>query len=151
MSIGDLFRRDVVTCKRETPVDAVAALMRDQHVGDLIVVEADGQGERPVGIITDRDLVLEVLAPQVDTQAVTAGDIMSWELVQANVNDGVEEVIAVMCANGVRRLPITDEKGLLVGIVSVDDLIGWLAVSLQSLSRLTARERDIERERRKQA
>jgi CBS domain-containing protein len=151
MSIGDLFRRGVVTCKRETPVDAVAALMRDQHVGDLIVVEADGQGERPVGIITDRDLVLEVLAPQVDTQAVTAGDIMSWELVQANVNDGVEEVIAVMCANGVRRLPITDEKGLLVGIVSVDDLIGWLAVSLQSLSRLTARERDIERERRKQA
>ncbi|MDH3713598.1 MAG: CBS domain-containing protein [Gammaproteobacteria bacterium] len=151
MSIGDLFRRDVVTCTRETPADEVAALMRSGHVGDLIVVDADDQGERPVGIITDRDLVLEVLAPQVDAQAVTAADIMSWELVKANVDDGVEEVIAVMCANGVRRLPIADEKGMLVGIVTVDDLIGWLAVSLKSLSRLTAREYDIERERRKQA
>jgi CBS-domain-containing membrane protein len=76
---------------------------------------------------------------------------MSWELVRASVDDGIEEVIAVMCANGVRRLPITDEKGMLVGIVTVDDLIGWLSVSLQSLSRLTARAQDIERERRTRA
>lgn len=151
MSIGDLYRRDVVTCTRDTPVEEAAALMRNRHVGDLIVVDADDQGERPVGIVTDRDLVLEVLAPQVDTQAITAGDVMSWELVQASVNDGIEEVIAAMCANGVRRLPITDETGMLVGIVTVDDLIGWLAVSLQSLSRLTAREQKIERERRTRA
>ncbi|MDH3450907.1 MAG: CBS domain-containing protein, partial [Gammaproteobacteria bacterium] len=128
-----------------------AALMREHHVGDLVVVEEQADGKRPVGIVTDRDLVLEVLAAQVDMQTVTAGDIMSWELVHASATDGIQEVIDIMRTNGVRRLPLTDAKGLLFGIVTVDDIIAWLADSLQGLGTIIARERDIERARRTRA
>ena len=151
MAIGDLCRRNVTTCNKDMSVADVAALMREHHVGDLVVVEEQADGKRPVGIVTDRDLVLEVLAAQVDMQTVTAGDIMSWELVHASATDGIQEVIDIMRTNGVRRLPLTDAKGLLFGIVTVDDIIAWLADSLQGLGTIIARERDIERARRTRA
>ena len=72
MTIGDLCRRDVATCNKDTPVTELAALMREYHVGDLIVVDEQAGSQRPLGIVTDRDLVIEVLAKDVDMQSITA-------------------------------------------------------------------------------
>ena len=151
MAIGDMCRREVATCEKDTPVLEVAALMREHHVGDLVVVDEQAGGKRPLGIVTDRDLVVEVLAKDVDVQAVTAGDIMSWELVHASKDAEVQDVIGIMRENGVRRLPLVDANGMLYGIVTVDDVIAWLADSLQGLGRTIAREQDVELARRTRA
>ncbi len=151
MTIGDLCRRDVATCNKDTPVTELAALMREYHVGDLVVVDEQADGQRPLGIVTDRDLVIEVLAKDVDMQSITAGDIMSWELVHAAMDDDIEDVIVKMRNNGVRRLPLINADGKLCGIVTVDDLIAWLAESLQGLGKTIAREHDVELARRSRA
>lgn len=129
----------------------LAGLMREHHVGDLIVVDEQAGGQRPLGIVTDRDLVVEVLAKDVDMHSVTAADIMSWELVHAAMDDDVQDVIGMMRDNGVRRLPLTDAEGKLCGIVTVDDLIAWLADSLQGLGKTITREHDVELARRSRA
>ncbi len=151
MLISDISRSDVVTCERDTSVHGVAALMREHHVGDVVVVEVEGGRKRPVGIVTDRDLVIELLATQVDPGSVSAGDVMSWELVQARADDDISAAIDAMRAAGVRRMPVVDGEGALVGIVTVDDLIDWLAGSLNDLGRVIVRELDVEQRRRERA
>ena len=148
MVIGDISQRDLVTCERDSSVQEVAALMRLQHVGDVVIVETENGVKRPIGIVTDRDLVIELLATEVDTSSVCAGDVMSQQLVQVNVDDDIPAAIDAMRDAGVRRMPVVDTHGALVGIVTVDDLIGWLAGVLKNLGRLIVHERDVELERR---
>lgn len=140
MPVKDVCVRSVVHVTRETTINDAAHLMRQHHVGDLVVVDQDHDMLRPVGIITDRDIVLSVVAPKLDASVITVGDIMGEELVTCREEMRVSDCIHRMRSKGVRRMPIVNERGDLVGIVSVDDLIEMIAEDLNELARLIARE-----------
>lgn len=129
MTIHTVARQDVVTIEPATPVSDIADLMARERVGSAIVVDA-GQ---PVGIVTDRDLAIDVLGVGADPTETTAMDVMQDVLVTATADMGVFEAINEMAREGVRRLPLTSD-GELVGIVTLDDLVVLLAGELVNLA-----------------
>jgi len=149
MAIGELCNREVIVVDRGASIREAARLMRDYHVGDLIVVEPRDELRVPVGVLTDRDLVVEVLAGDVGLEAVTVGDVMSTTLISAGENEDLLDVIGRMCAAGVRRIPIVNAQGGLEGILAVDDVLELLAEQTSALARLTrtGQQRESERSR----
>ena len=144
MPIGEICNREVVIVQRDTTVQEAAQLMRQHHVGALVVVEEVSGKRKPAGLVTDRDLVVEVLATQLDAEVITVGDIMLPELGSVPENSGVFETIQFMRAKAVRRLPVVDGQGVLVGIVALDDLLSLLAEELSELAALVSREQEKE-------
>ncbi len=144
MPISEICNREAVVVQRNETTLEAAKLMRRHHVGDVVVVEEVGGVRVPVGIVTDRDLVVEIVAPELDQAAITVGDIMAPDLVTVKENTGVFEAIQYMRANGVRRLPVVYENGGLAGILTLDDLLEILAEELQALARLVRQEQNKE-------
>jgi CBS domain-containing protein len=140
MPIGEVCNREVVIVQPGETVLEAAQLMRRHHVGDVVVVEERGGRRVPVGIVTDRDLVLEVMAPQIDPATVTVKDILTTDLVTIKKDAGLFEAIEYMHAKGVRRLPVVDDNGALIGILTLDDLIELLADEMTALARLVKHE-----------
>lgn len=134
MKVGDICNREVVFVNREVTVHAACKLMRHYHVGSLVVVDEVGGKRVPVGMLTDRDIVIEVNAMDLDAKVITAGDIMSPDLITAPETQPILDGIEAMRSNGVRRLPIVDDQNLLVGIVSIDDLLPLLAKHLAGIA-----------------
>ena len=148
MTIGAMRTREVVTAGRETSTAEAARLMRNAHVGDVVVVdELDGR-RIPRGIVTDRDIVVSVVAKGLDPETISVGEIMAPGLAVGRQRDGVAHSIDVMREKGIRRLPIVDSQGGLVGIVSIDDLFAFLAMEIASLAGVSGRERHVEAELR---
>ena len=139
MAIRQFSTRDVITAPRETSVLETARLMRKHHAGAIVITDEKGGRCVPVGIVTDRDIVLEVLAPDLDAASLSAGDIMTPDLVTVKESEGVFRTIELMRAKGARRAPLVDSEGALAGIVSVDDLIDLLADELSALAKLISR------------
>lgn len=149
MTIGEICNREVVFVNRDVTVNAACKLMRHYHVGSLVVVD-EAEGKRvPVGILTDRDIVVEIDAMDLDAKVITAGDIMSSELVTVPENHGVLETIEIMRFKGLRRVPIVDADGRLIGIVTIDDLLEVLAEELTDIARIVSREQLHEQQARK--
>ena len=148
MAIGEICSRDVVFAVKGTSVRAAAQLMREFHVGTLVVVD-ERDGRVPAGIITDRDVAVAVVAKGLDPDQLCVEDVMGPDLVSAKQTDGVSQTIELMHAKGVRRLPVVDERGALVGIVSADDFVDLLAEELTALARMIAREQRREAQVRK--
>ena len=149
MTIGKVCNREVVFIHAQASVPEAARLMREYHVGDLVVTKEKTGKRVPVGIVTDRDIVLEVIAEGVGMDDVSVGDIMSDNLVTARESDGLLETIKVMRAKGIRRLPVVNDDNELVGILSVDDLIDLFSEQIVDLARLIAREQSREKAGRK--
>lgn len=149
MTVGKICNREVVFIHKEASIPEAARLMREYHVGDLVVVREKTGKRVPVGIVTDRDIVLEVIAEGVGMDDVNVGDIMSDKLVTARESDGLLETIKVMRAKGIRRLPVVNDDNELVGILSVDDLIDLFSEQIVDLARLIAREQGREKTGRK--
>jgi CBS-domain-containing membrane protein len=140
MNAGEICNREVVVTYRDTSLLEAAKLMHDYHVGSLVVV-ADRQSERvPVGILTDRDLTLAVIAKVADPRSSEIGDVMNADLVTVREEDSVTEVLRLMRERGVRRLPVLTAGGALAGIVTIDDLLDIVAEQLQELVRAVERE-----------
>lgn len=148
MKAGELCNRDVVTATRETSILDAARLMRDLHVGSLVIVETRGDNVEPVGIVTDRDIVLEVIAEGVALDAVTAGDIMTFALLKVAEDESVFDTAQRMRARGVRRVPVVTAAGALAGIIALDDILQLLSEELSLLSKLTMRESEQEEKKR---
>ena len=140
MPISEICNREVIIVQRETTVHEAAKLMRQHHVGSVVVVEERKGVRVPVGIVTDRDLVVEVMAPDLVQMVITVGDIMGAKLVTVQDGMGIYESIRYMRVEGVRRLPVVDSKGGLIGILALDDLLELLAEELLELSRLVKHE-----------
>jgi len=140
MPIADVCVRDVVVASRETTVRKAARLMVENHVGNVVVIEEIGGRKIPVGIITDRDIVRNVVAEGLDADAFTLGDLGARELVTTGQDQGIYECMQQMRINGIRRMPVVDRKGGLVGIISLDDLIQLLADEMSELAKLIVRE-----------
>ncbi|NBR28300.1 MAG: CBS domain-containing protein [Betaproteobacteria bacterium] len=129
-TIGMICERNVICAGADTTVQNAAKLMREYHVGSLVVVDVAAGGRRPVGIVTDRDIVVEVSALDLDPKVLTVGDIASPRLVTVFEGEGLQETLAIMCGECVRRLPVVDDDGNLAGILSYDDLLTTLTRQL---------------------
>ena len=140
MSIGEVCNREVVIATPEESILDTARLMRDHHVGDVVVVENRLGATVPVGILSDRDIIVEVLAKEVPLGAVNVGDVMSSGLLVANEKDPILDTIKRMRARGVRRVPVVDDNGALVGILAFDDLVDLIAEQLSDLVGLLSSE-----------
>jgi CBS domain-containing protein len=136
MAIGEFCSRDVVIADEATEVTEAARLMRQHHVGNLVVCERRAGLNHPVGIVTDRDLVVEVMAEGVSAADVTVGDVMSRDIRTALEGDDVWDVLQRMRDHGVRRMPVVDGQGALVGLVTLDDLLELCGEALVNMSRL---------------
>lgn len=135
MSIGDLCRRVVVTIQQQATAEDAARLMRSSHIGDLVVVDA-ADTRVPVGMITDRDIVVAIVAEGLAPAQTTVGSVMSTPVLTLREDDGFLEALDKMSARGVRRAPVTDRQGRLRGLISVDDLVPLLARELAKVGAL---------------
>ncbi len=149
MTVGAICNREVITVQRDATVLHAAKLMRQYHVGDVVVIENRKDKAVPIGIVTDRDVVVEVIATELDSTVITVGDIMVISLAVVKSSTGVLEAIQQMTSKGVRRLPVVDESGSLMGIITLDDLLLLLAKEFGALSKLVAKEQKNESTKRR--
>jgi len=148
MRVGELCNREVVIADRSMSVPEGARLMRQHHVGDLVIIEEHGERCFPVGIVTDRDLVVEVLANNLAPETLSLGDIMTFDLITAREDDDPLDIIKRMRDKGIRRMPVVTESGCLVGILTMDDVLDLIAEQLADLVILVGREqrREVDRQ-----
>lgn len=139
MTIGTICNREVITVQRDATVLHAAVLMRQYHVGDVVVIENRKNKTVPIGIVTDRDIVVELVATELDCNVITVGDIIITKLIVVKDSAGVFEAIQLMVNKGVRRLPVVDDDGGLVGIITLDDLLLLLSKELATLTKLAAK------------
>ena len=149
MQVGVCCNREVVIIDRAASVVDAACLMRLHHVGDLVVVEQKDGGNIPVALVTDRDIVIETIAEGIgDLDKLAAVDLADRELVTIQEDASVFEAIARMRSHVIRRMPVVDGAGRLVGILTFDDLIDLLVEQLGNLSTISIRQQRKEAERR---
>ena len=144
MSVGSICTRQVFSVDADVDATQAAKAMRDYHVGFLVVTtRKDGQ-QVPVGVLTDRDLVLEVLAMDVNPHEVTARDLMAGRPLMVREDAPLHETLLQMRATGVRRVPIQDSRGQLVGVLSLDDVVSYLNGLVQDVAGAIDREQSVE-------
>jgi CBS domain-containing protein len=141
---GEICSRSVIFVARDAAVELAAQLMRRHHVGTVVVVDDTNGARVPVGIVTDRDIVVEVNAAGLDQNVITVGDIMAPELVTVREGDDLLHTLGVMRYKGLRRLPVVDDSGTLVGIVSMDDVLEVFSEQMAEMARALRREREHE-------
>ena len=135
MSVGSMCTRRVFSVDGATDAARAAVAMRDYHVGFLVVTKKQKNGvDAPIGVITDRDLVLEVMAQSVDPTSVSVQDIMTTNPLVAHEDAPIHDTILHMRAAGVRRVPVQDAHGKLVGVLSFDDVVGFLNGLLRDMA-----------------
>lgn len=141
MNAGDICKRDVIVAYRDMPLAEAARLMRERHVGSLVVV-VDRASERvPVGILTDRDITVAVVAKALDPRTLKVSDVMTSGVFAVREQDGPAEALRAMRENGVRRVPVVTHSGALAGILAIDDLLELMSDELIDFVRTFARER----------
>lgn len=131
MNMGEICNRVVVFATEDMSLKEAAKLMRDKHVGSIVVVREAQHGRIVIGMVTDRDIAVVAMAREFDPQTLRVGDIMSSEPVTAREQDTVSDVLALMRQRGVRRVPVTTDEGVLIGIVTLDDLLEIVAEEMQ--------------------
>ena len=147
-TLRDFATAVVAVVEPDTTAVVAAQLMRQHHIGAVVVVDA-AEKSRPVGIVTDRDLVLGLMAEGLDPALFTTGDIMSVNLVLARPEMDTFDAVRLMKENQVRRLIVVDEQERLVGILSMEDLLEPMTRELAALAAGVASARDREIRQRK--
>jgi CBS domain-containing protein len=149
MPISECCNKRVVSCTADATLPEVAALMRKHHVGDVVVVENKDGGQVPVGIVTDRDIVIEAIALDLDAEVFTAGDMMTTPVLSVREDEGFVETLRLMRHHRVRRMPVVTASDSLYGIVTADDIINLLALELSLMTGAIAQQPTRERKLRK--
>ena len=140
MSAGEYCNREVIIVEPTISVTEAAELMRHHHVGDLVVIEKEGEEAIPIGIITDRDIVIEVMAQKLDPDSLIVKDIMSTDPVSVPVTTSLLDTLELMKQRGVRRVLVVADDGSLQGLLSADDAIELIAEQMNDLTQLVDRE-----------
>ncbi len=146
MNIGDICKRNVVTIGERDELIRAAELMREKHIGFLVVVKPNlGEGtSAPIGVVTDRDIVVAVIARGADPRTLRVGDVMTRQPVVGEQEKPVSSALREMRRIGVRRLPVVDRAGTLVGVLSVDDVVDALASELWDVASSIRQEMRVE-------
>jgi CBS domain-containing protein len=135
LDAGAICRRDVITIQDSQPITAAARLMRDQHVGFLVVTEppTSAGARKVVGVLTDRDIVVAVVAREADLRALTVGDVMTRSPLLIGESHSLDALLCLMRDAGVRRVPIVGQEGELLGVLSLDDVLERMAEQLTNI------------------
>jgi CBS domain-containing protein len=149
MILKEFCTPDVVCCGPATTVQMAAVLMRQRHTGDLVIVDDIEQDKVPLGILTDRDIVVEVLAQDLDPAMTTVRSILRTPVVIAHEDEDVSEALERMRVHGVRRLPVVASSGKLMGIVTLDDILKLICTDIGTLVDIVAREQGREHRSRR--
>jgi CBS domain-containing protein len=149
MDLKKIGNRRVISVLAETSLEDASRLMRENHVGDVVVIEPRGDRRVPIGMLTDRDIVLATIAIGAPVAALAAGDIMSSEVVMMPEDGSLSSAITLMKERGVRRIPLVGEGKDLRGILALEDVMSFLARELTALAEVSAREKEIETQRRR--
>lgn len=144
MNAGSVCKRGVVTVTPTDDLIAAAHVMREKHVGYLIVSEAS-QHRKVIGVLTDRDIVVAVLAQEVDASALKVGDVMTRDPLVIDEAQSIEAVLRHMREAGVRRVPVVDRSGALTGVLSIDDVLERIAEQLINIAGSIRNEQRMER------
>lgn len=146
MKVGDICTRTVVTVREFDDLTAAAQLMRQEHIGYLIVIEPNvGTNTAvPVGVVTDRDIVVAVVARETDPRTLKVGDVMTRQPVLVEEDSSVPAALYHMREIGVRRLPVVGRGGVLSGVLSLDDVLEALAEELTDVASSIRRELKVE-------
>jgi CBS domain-containing protein len=147
MLLNSFCMLDVVCCTPRTTALEAAYLMRSRHVGDLVVVEDDEVQKEPLGVITDRDIVVEVLAKGLDPATTLVGSVMKTPVVIAHEDEDSALTLERMRTHGVRRIPVVGRQGTLVGVVTADDMLRRLAADAGLLTEIVSRQQSLEERR----
>lgn len=148
MEIDRICNNEVITATKDTSVFECAQLMREHHIGDVIITEETSEGRTPKGILTDRDIVVSLVAEgATDLRETPAKEAMTETIIVAKQKDDVYEVLQNMEVNGIRRVPIVDDDNSVTGILSFDDLVGFFSDEFSRLADLLNREIETETER----
>jgi len=133
--IGHLCQRQVVSIDQGQDIVAAARLMREKHVGCLIVTAPRPDCDAPgvVGVLTDRDIVVSVIARGAEPQMLKVGDVMTRNPLLAGEESSLDATLAFMGAAGVRRVPVLGKQGELVGVLSLDDVLARMARQLDDI------------------
>lgn len=145
MNVGQICRRGVVTTYRGVVLSEAARQMREHHVGSIVVVEETDLGPIPAGMLTDRDIVVAVVAKDLDARTIAVGEVMSTEPATIDEQASVTDALREMRRRGVRRVPVVDANGALVGIISTDDLLEVIAEEIGGLREAIQSEQSRER------
>ena len=148
MAVGDVCSRDVVIVFRKDTVADACRLMRERHIGSLVVVD-DGRRNAPIGMFTDRDVAIGVVALGLDPETTLVEAAMRPGVATISQNDAVHDAVALMRDQGVRRLPVVDASGRLAGVLAADDLLDLLAGEISDLAVMVSR--GMTREQRERA
>ncbi len=140
MTVGKFCTREVVIATKDASIVEVAQLMRKHNVGDIVIVKSIADQNEPLGIITDRDIVVELLATEVKLDTVSVGDVMSFDLITVRENDSVWDTMQLMRSKGIRRIPVVNEQGGLEGILTSDDMLELLADELIMIANIPFRK-----------
>jgi len=135
MSIRDLCECYVLTTSKDTSIYEAAQLMKKNNVGNVVVVDKENSN-KPVGILTDRDIVIKIVADDGDARKISVGDAMTENLLVLRSFQGLNDALNMMCAKGVRRAPIVDSENNIVGIATADDLLILIAKEINKLAYL---------------
>jgi CBS domain-containing protein len=130
MHAKDVMKTEVVTITPSTPISEAALSMREEDIGALVVVNDRGN---PIGILTDRDIVVSVVADSKNPVESSVEDVMTKQLISVQEDASIFEILKILAKNNIRRVPVM-RKGKLVGIVSVDDLIVVITTELSNLA-----------------
>jgi CBS domain-containing protein len=133
MDIASICQRRVITIEADASLKEAATCMRENHVGALVVIDAVEAG-RVAGVVTDRDLAIEVLAGEVDAARIQIGQLVNGSLLSVAGSASIQDAVAAMEEGGVRRLLVTDDEGRVIGFLSVDDLLDAVASELSGLA-----------------
>jgi predicted transcriptional regulator len=144
MSISDYCAKQVFSVEKSASLQQAAQLMKKHHVGALVVMEADGK-KKPVGVLTDRDIVLTLVADN-RSPATLVKEIMSNQVIKVSKDANTQDVIHEMEKQGVRRVVLVDSADQICGVVSSDDLLQYLAKEINGLGNLI--DRQLENEKR---
>jgi len=140
MIVSEVFTSAVVRASRSTTLQEAAKLMRKQHVGALVVTDEGLERDRPLGIVTDRDIVIKAVAEGLPVQRATVGDIMTQALATVLRTDTLTQALELMRTRGVRRLAVAEANGELAGIVSMDDIVDRLAGEIGAMHGILGNE-----------
>ena len=139
MLLKEICTPEVICCAPQTNALEAARLMRHKHVGDLVVVDDPDDERTPLGVVTDRDLVVEVMATGLEPSTTTLASLIHSPVVIANESEDTSQVIDRMRTHGVRRIPVVDDHGAVVGIVTLNDLLHVVVSDARALLEITVK------------
>lgn len=148
MLAGEYCSRDVAIVGKTDSIIKAAKLMREYHVGSVVVVDARNGERVPVGILTDSDIVIGIIAQDADIHQMLIEDVVSFQLVTVNEDDDLMTTIKRMRLNGVRRIPVVNKAGGLVGVLAIDDILDIITEQMMDIDQLIARQQSREKELR---